>query len=51
MIGLLKAVAETAKLPFDLTADIITLGGAMNDKDKPYTVKRCERIMRKLNED
>jgi hypothetical protein len=51
MLGLLKAVVETVKLPFDVTADVITMGGAMTDKDVPYTVSRCRRIMKKLNED
>ena len=39
------------KLPFDVAADVITLGGAMTDKPRPYTAERCKRIMRKLNED
>lgn len=51
MLGLLKAVVEVVKLPVDVAADVITLGGAMTDKAKPYTAKRCERIMRKLDED
>jgi hypothetical protein len=51
MIGLLKAVVETAKLPFDITADVITMGGALTDKPRPYTAERCKRIMKKLNED
>lgn len=51
MFGLLKAVVEVAKLPVDVAADVITLGGALTDKNKPYTAKRCERIMNKLDED
>lgn len=51
MFGLLKAIVEVAKLPVDVTADVITLGGAINDKREPYTAERCRRIMRKLNED
>ena len=51
MFGLLKAVVEVAKLPADVAADVITMGGALTDKRKPYTVKRCERIMDKLDED
>ncbi len=51
MFGLLKAVVEIAKLPVDVVADVVTLGGIATDKSKPYTVKRCERIMDKLNED
>lgn len=51
MFGLVKALVETAKLPYDVAADIITLGGSLTDKDKPYTSKRCQRIMKKLDED
>lgn len=51
MFGILKAIVEVAKLPVDVAADVITLGGALNDKRQPYTTKRCERIMKKLNED
>lgn len=50
-MGLFKALTETVKLPFDIAADVITLGGSLVDKDKPYTAKRGERIMRKLDED
>lgn len=51
MFGLVKAAFEIAKLPVDLTTDVITLGGAINDKREPYTASRCRRIMRKLDED
>jgi hypothetical protein len=51
MLGLFKAVVETAKLPFDVAADVVTLGGTFTDKDRPYTAERCKRVMRKLNED
>lgn len=51
MLGLVKAIVETAKLPFDVAADVITLGGSINDKPEPYTSARCKRIMKKLDED
>jgi len=51
VLGLLKAVVEVAKLPVDVAADVITLGGSINDKPEPYTAKRCRRIMQKLDED
>jgi hypothetical protein len=50
MLGhFLKAVIETAKLPVDLAADVITLGGAMTDQDEPYTVQRVKRAYRNLD--
>ena len=51
MLGLLKAIGETAKLPFDAVADVLTVGGVTTDKRRTYTGERCRRIMRKLNED
>jgi hypothetical protein len=51
MMGLLKGLVEVVKLPVDIAADVITMGGAMTDKERPYTAERCKRIMKKLNED
>jgi hypothetical protein len=51
MLGLLKGVVEIVKLPVDVVADVITMGGAMTEQNEPYTSKRCKRIMKKLNED
>lgn len=51
MFGLLKAIVEVAKLPVDLCADVVTMAGAMTDRDKPYTAERLQRVMKKLNED
>lgn len=51
MFGLLKAVVEVIKLPVDIAADVVTMGGVMTDKRKPYTAERLERVMDKLNED
>jgi hypothetical protein len=51
MLGLFKGLVEVVKLPIDVAADVITMGGAMTDQDMPYTAKRCKRIMKKLDED
>lgn len=51
MFGLFKAAVEIVKLPVDVAADVITLGGAINDKRETYTGKRCRRVMQKLDED
>lgn len=34
-----KAIVKTATIPAAVVADAITLGGAINDEDKPYTAK------------
>lgn len=46
---LTKAVVGVVKLPIDVAADVVTLGGALTDKDKPYTAAEIERIVRNLN--
>jgi hypothetical protein len=48
--GLTKAVVGVATLPVDVAADVITLGGALNDKEQPYTAKKLGKIMDALDE-
>jgi hypothetical protein len=36
------AVIET---PLAVVADVITLGGSMNDKDEPYTVAAVKKVI------
>ena len=45
---LTKAVVGVVVLPVDLTADVITMGGALTDQKKPYTAQRAEQIMDNL---
>lgn len=46
--SLAKAALGTVKLPVDLVADIATMGGALTDKDKPYTVEGLEKVYENL---
>lgn len=48
--SLLKAAIGIVKLPIDVAADIVTLGGALTDKDEPYTVKGMSKIMDNLDD-
>ena len=48
--GLTKAVVGVATLPIDVAADVVTLGGVMNDKTEPYTSKKLGKIMDALDE-
>jgi hypothetical protein len=50
MLGLFKGLVEIVKLPIDVAADVVNPGRLIDDK-KSYTCQRCERIMKKLNED
>jgi hypothetical protein len=41
---LLKTAIDVATLPIDITKDVVTMGGALTDKDKPYTFEKAEDI-------
>ncbi len=43
--SLLKAAVGIVTLPVDVVADVVTLGGSLNAKDQPYTVKKARDIM------
>jgi hypothetical protein len=42
-----KLGLDVVTSPIEVAKDIVTLGGALTDQDKPYTFKRLER----MNED
>lgn len=46
--SLLKAAVGVVTLPIDVAADVITLGGALTDKDQPYTAKKASDIVGNL---
>ena len=52
MFGIFESVAKAAigvvSLPVSIAADVVTLGGALTDKDTPYTVKNVEDIVENL---
>lgn len=52
MFGMLEDLAKAAvgvvKLPLDVAADALTLGGALTDKDKPYTAEGVSDVMQNL---
>jgi len=43
--SLLKTVLPPVDLAVGVVADTVTLGGALTDQDKPYTVQAAERLM------
>lgn len=45
---LMKAAVGVVTAPVDIAADVITLGGALTDKDEPYTVKKAKQVMENL---
>lgn len=46
---LFKAVVGVVvETPIALVADAVTLGGALSDKDKPYTVEVLEKMVKNV---
>ena len=43
-----KAVVGVAVSPVSMAADVLTLGGAIIDRDEPYTVSSMRQVMRNL---
>lgn len=51
LFSLTKAViGVVVETPVALVADVITMGGAMTDKDKPYTVEALEKVMKNVKD-
>lgn len=48
--SLLKIALTPVDLAVSVTADVITLGGSMNDKNVPYTVEAAERLMQSVED-
>jgi hypothetical protein len=49
--AIVRTVVNVATLPVDIAKDVITLGGAASEQDKPYTVQKLEKIKREADED
>lgn len=54
MFGILKSAVKAASavvdVPVSLLADVVTLGGALTDKDKPYTAEAAERLVKNVKD-
>jgi hypothetical protein len=52
MFGLLENLAKTAlavvTIPVAVVADVVTLGGALTEKDEPYTSKAIGDAVKNL---
>lgn len=48
--SLTKAVVGTVTLPINILTDVATLGGALTDKDKPYTAEALSQILTNLED-
>lgn len=51
LFSLTKAViGVVVETPVAIVADVITMGGAMTDKDKPYTAEALEKVMKNVKD-
>ncbi len=39
-----RAAVDVVTLPVSVAVDVVTLGGALVDKDEPYTVTKVKRL-------
>lgn len=40
-----KVAANVATLPVSVAADVVTLGGALNEREEPYTLSKGRRVV------
>jgi hypothetical protein len=45
-----KVAVNVVTAPVDIVADVITMGGAMNDRHEPYTVSKAKTIMKNIED-
>jgi hypothetical protein len=54
MFGMLESVAKAAlgvvTVPVAVAADVVTLGGALTDKDEPYTAEAVRDVVQNLKD-
>jgi predicted benzoate:H+ symporter BenE len=54
MFGMLESLAKAAlgvvTVPVALVADVVTMGGALTDKDEPYTASAVSGVVKNLTE-
>lgn len=54
MFGMLESLAKAAvgvvTVPVAVAADVVTLGGALTDKDQPYTADAVSDVLQNLKD-
>ena len=46
--SLVKAAVGVVTVPVAVVADVVTMGGALTDKDKPYTAEAISDVVQNL---
>jgi hypothetical protein len=44
------AIGIVVETPVAIVADVVTLGGVLSDKDKPYTATAVEKVVKNISE-
>lgn len=42
---ILKTAFDVATTPIDIAKDVVTMGGAMTEQNKPYTAQKISRLL------
>lgn len=54
MFGIIKSAVKAASavvdVPVSVAADVVTLGGALNDKDESYTAEAAKRLVKNVKD-
>lgn len=49
--SLIKAVVGVVvETPVAIVADVVTMGGALTDKEKPYTAEALEKVVKNVED-
>ena len=49
LTSLIKSAMVVVEAPVSVVADVVTLGGALNDKDKSYTEETVEVFVKNVS--
>lgn len=54
MLGMLESLTKAAlgvvTIPVGVVADVVTMGGALTDKDEPYTASAVSDVVKNLED-
>lgn len=45
-----KAAASVVSVPVAVAADVVTLGGSLTDKERPYTAEACSDLVQNVKD-
>ena len=50
LTSLIKSAMVVVEAPVSVVADVVTLGGALNDKDRSYTEETVEAFVKNVSD-